>query len=408
MDNNMNYQQNGYQTNYYQPNGYQSNGYSVNGYVQSGYQKKKVDVKGLIITILCLITSLITAFSVLMPVVKMGAQSVNIIDLCKKMPEIFEELELDKFGEVIAYVYSIVAFVMPIIIAIAGLVFSIVLIVKLASVKFTGKELTAAKSLLKLEMAFSAFSIIYAATLNLYVAGAIGMSVAWVLPVIMCVCVIVISSIVEFVFKLGNKKDDSKYVISSVLAIFAIIFSAIIYISFGFARFTLSTGYSEAKWDFAYELYTLVSSFVTPEFYWEGERASLMVWTTVCIISTIVITIFASATIKKNIKAINKEKYPGVMNIVTGAIAIVLDLVELIMGKIVISDIDEATKVKFGTAGFLYIILGALLIVIGIVQVCVKNSQSNKRIYGNAYGNGVAYPNGMQYQNYNQNNGYMR
>ena len=77
MDNNMNYQQNGYQTNFYQPNGYQPNGYSVNGYVQSGYQKKKVDVKGLIITILCLITSLITAFSVLMPVVKMGAQSVN-------------------------------------------------------------------------------------------------------------------------------------------------------------------------------------------------------------------------------------------------------------------------------------------------------------------------------------------
>lgn len=379
---------------------YQQNVYSQNGYPIGMYQKKKVDVKGLIITILCLITSLITTFSVLMPIVKTGTRSANIIDVCKMIPDLFDEWELEKFGEVLAFAYTVLAVFAPIIIALVGLIVSIVLIVKLARVKFNGKEVLWVRRILKFELFFSVFATLYYYIVKLYISSKAGMSVGWYLPVIMCVSTLIIAIILEFIFNIVNKKSDGQYVANGILAIVAMIFATIIYISFGFTQVAIDS-YSTEKWDFSYELKTFISSLITPKYYWEGDSLSMMIWISISLISIIVITVLASMVINRSIKAIKNGKFGGAASIVAGSFAIVLYLVELIMGEIVVSDIQKSAKVKFGMAGYMYIIFGALLIVVGIVQICVKNCSRNKVANNIPYQNGVQYPSNMPYGNRN-------
>lgn len=347
-------------------------------YMQGGYQqyvqpKKKLSVKGLVITILSLVTSLITAFSVFMPLISYKGMNVNFIDICKNMIDLFEGIDLGSFSEIIGFIFIVLALVTPIVIMVAGIIISIINIVKLATLKLDNTGIFSIKFMLKLEMILSVFCVVYTFFVSRFQEGTEGMSIGWYLPVIMCISTLIISSICEMVSYIRERKGGNNYTLMAILSIIAMSISSVIYIAFGMSQVKIDSSWDYfSNYDFSYEVYTVLRSFILPEYLWEGDGLATMIWICISVVLIILITLFASISLAKNIRAVKKGKFGGITTLLTGIFAVVFYLVEYIMGAIIASGVDRDLSMVFGAAGYIYIIGGALLIIVGIVQICVK------------------------------------
>lgn len=428
--------QNMYQQNMQPQNMQYQNIQQANAYPQGMYQKKKIDVKGLIITVICFITSLMTSISVLMPIVKVGKDGMSVVEIFVEMKKYIENLakyvdeirhdswyagSFNEVGFIIDIVAVVVSIAVPITLAVMGLIISITLLVKLVTMKYKGREVFSVSKLLKFEMFVSIFASIYIQYQDSYNVGRYtmsGLSIGWKLPVIMCICTMVFAIAMEYAFNLKEKKFDKTYTVNGILAIISMIFASMMYIAFTFTQVVVTGSYSTEKRGFSRMLQYLINSIKWPKNYWDGKYIPYMVWVCISMGAVIIIGFLASMTIKKSMVSVYKGKFGGVINIVTGLTAIVLYLVEFIMGKIVNSDEKivgsyNKLKVKMGSAGYMYIIFGALLIIVGIVQLCLKTYQKNKDKYAKNPYNAMAQQSNMVQAGYmpQQNNmtqtGYM-
>lgn len=435
MENNFNPQMNN-QVNGYQANAYQQNMQPMNAYPQGSFQKKKIDVKGLIITIICLITSILAAVSVLMPIVKIDEEGMSVIEICTEMSEhiediderieLFEEFsdDFDSTGYTIEIVAVVISIAMPLILAAIGLITSIVLLTKLIRMKFNGREVFSLNKLLKIEMIISVFSmfyIYYQDEYSLWRAEEYGLGIGWKLPVILCLCTMAVGIILEYVFNLLEKKYENGYVVNGILAVVAMIFSSMVYIAFTFTRYVSINRYdSKSKGNVSQFIGAVIDSIKDPDYYWDSDKMVIrMIWTCISLVVAIIIAIVASITMKKNMVAVQKGKFGGVSSIITGTVAIVLFLVEYIMGKVLFADEDvvgRGMKLEMGLAGYFYIIFGSLLIAVGVAQICVKNYFKNRaKVAANPYArmpqqgnmyqqNNMFQPNNMPQANMYQQN----
>ena len=426
MDNNYNYQMNnqanGYQQNPYQQNLYQQNMYRQgigqqnmnqgNGYNQGMYKKKTLDIKGLIITILCLVTSLMASISLFMPIVKTGSEGTSAIDIWSSIGKLIENV--GDSDETWYIIYVILGIVAPILIVIFSLIATVLLIIKLASLKFNNSEVGHIRRILKYEMIMSSFSIFYIIiaylTDNRYyriiniLYDESGLSVGWYLPVIMCICTIVVAAIIEYAFNVKDKKFDSKYTVNGIIAIVTVIFSSIMYISFAFSQIVLTEGgYRQLKVGFSYYVMIFASGMSDIDSYSSDEYGMMLVSAVVFIIAIVMVAILSARILKKSLAGLQNGKFSGTMSIVTGIVGIVLYIGQLIVCKIGAAEIDDDIEVKIGAAGYMYIIFGALLIVIGIVQLCVRNYLNSKENYAS---HPLLNGNGMSQQNNMPQNGY--
>ena len=129
---------------------------------------KKFDVKGLIFTLACLIFSLITALSPLMPLISMGNGSnnvnINMIDTCKLIAEIAESTPSDiKVIQIVVLFIIIFALLLPVIISLFGIIFTVSSVIKLIRGKYSANVNGVAKTILIMEMIFATF--LYAITI---------------------------------------------------------------------------------------------------------------------------------------------------------------------------------------------------------------------------------------------------
>lgn len=408
MGNSMN-QQNGYQQNGYQQNGYQQNGYQQGGYQQSGYQggmnqRKKIDVKGLIISILGLIVALITTFSVLMPIASGGKKGATIINITKNAKDLFKAVDdIDTFAEFLAFIYVVITVLAPYLVLVTGIVISIIFIVKLAKLNFSNKEVSLVRAILKVEVFISLFCVGYIYAAEVDIEDKMLMSVGWFLPVIICICIMVVDSIMTMVTNLAKKTNNYKC-LDSICAILVMISSLLMYIGMGLSQIQVVDSYEKVHINVSYNLLMLFQR-ICSKWLWKGKALSFSIWIVISMIAVVVITIMASVCISKCIKTLKNGKFSGVISIVTGALAIVLYLVEFIMGSIVWEKYMDA-KIKFGVSGYYYIIFGAIMIVIGIVYQVVSNYRRNYISNGIQYQNGMQYQNGVQYPNNVNNNSF--
>lgn len=373
---------------------------------QGKLYKKKLDVKGLVLTIVCLIMSVITALSTLMPLIKVeyewksSRETLNLIDICKLVGSL-AELDTNRYDSGSATVFGLllVATMLPIIITVLSTVYAIIYVVRLAALKYVQKASGFAKIILTLEILFSMFSMIivfYAMDERFIsddeVMGA-GITIGWYLPVVLAAIIILVEYICNMTGMLKNSSEKSKDLATTILGFVGIIVSLTMYIAFAASQCTLyedgySLGVSPAYllWYAAGEIFNMLIG-----------RNTTIIYTLIMLFA-ITVTILARIGISKNLKITKKKKYGAVFSIVTGILAVVLAIVNYVLCSIRFDSYDE---VKFGLGTYIYIISGSILIILGIASLCIKNCWNNREdmLPNGQYDNQVQYQNQLQYQN---------
>lgn len=372
---------------------------------------KKFDVKGLIFTLACLIFSLITALSPLMPLISMGNGSnivnINMIDTCKLIAEIAKLTPSNiKVLQIVVLFIIIFALLLPVIISLFGIIFTVSSVVKLIRGKYSANVNGVAKTILIMEMIFavSLYPIAIGAAefydISFKKKQDISLALGWYLPVILAVCLMVIGHICNIVKVIKKSEDKKKSTLVGVFSIVGVIFSSLIYVALCGSQYVVMGRRYDVYVPFSYINIMLVD---------KGFDEVFLIIITLLII---VIAIMSYICFSRNLKLITKLKFSAVLCIATGICAVLFTIVNYILFNIYVdSDVDF----NLGSAGYIYIIMGSLLIVLGVAYMCIRTVWSNTaKPMHSQYQNNTAdnqtiiLPNqqGQQYYQDIQNRGY--
>ena len=189
---------------------YQNNGYA--NYQMQQPVKKKRDVKGIIITIMCLATSVVLALSTLMPMMSIDYRydsvGVNIVDIIKGIFKVFDmNWDILEGWQVFVMILLVIVLFLPVVTSIIGIITTFVYGIKLIVMKPVKSVNGFAKTILVLEMIFAAFMYVdFYVVINLselsgrYLSGA-SLSIGWYLPVILSFAIILLRCVFDAVYK---------------------------------------------------------------------------------------------------------------------------------------------------------------------------------------------------------------
>ena len=345
--------------------------------------KRKIEVKSLILTILCIVTSLITAFSTLMPMMSINytyaSEGINIIDIVKGVVDVIGSTYWSMMDawEIVAAILIITIMFVPVAISAFGLVAAFVYVIKLIAMKPVKKVSGFTKCILIMEMIFAAFMYfvfyIVIDTSRLsddYLSGAT-LSVGWYLPVIFVIIIMLLKYVFDVMDKMKEEGKTKENVIAAIFGGVGAIVSVVMYLAFAFTQFVVIDDGVEIKLSFSYfHLLTLEELF----------DESFEILTFLMVLFIITIAFLSRACLSRMIKKPLKSKVPAVFAIVTGALAIGLSITNYILFSVFVEErVGTRTTMEMGASNYLYIIFGAILIILGIAYLCVKVAMNNNQ-----------------------------
>lgn len=331
---------------------------------------KKRDVKGIIMTAICMVTALITALSTLMPMVSVAlynykSEGYNIIDITKGAVEAIDSTVWRYLSgwEIFTHIITIIMLFVPILIALVGVITAVVYIIKLATLKPTRKVNGFAKEILAMEMMFAAY-LYYHGYAAAYVDGStryslqnMSLSVGWYLPVIFAVCTMFLNYIFNVIDKAKGAEKSKGYIITGIFGFIGAIASIFMYLAFGFSQFSYT---GNGVKDITFGVLNVLML---------EELEAIPI----CICAFIfIITVLSCISFTQSIKKPLQAKFSGVWSIVAGVIIIALAITNYILIEIFMEESSLYQAVHMGTSSILYIVMGSILIILGIAYLCVK------------------------------------
>lgn len=349
--------------------------YNYTNQPEMGY-RKKFDVKGIVFTIASLVLSLITALSTLMPLISMGngmySENINIIDTCKLLGVVAESPSYNTdFFRIMIFVMAVLVLLLPIMISLFGIIFTIFLIVSLVCGKYSSKVNGYAKTILITEMIFSVFMYglaagameLYGLRLKNY--SKITLSVGWYLPVILSLCVMFLGYVWDICENIKKAENKAKAAVMSLFSVIVVIIAAVMYVALGGSQYNIS--------EKGYEMYVQFSVV---------ESLALVKFDIMPILISLFIIVIASMSyicLSRNMKLMKKSKFGGVICLVTGICAVMFTIINYILFSIYMDeDKFSGTSFELGSTGYIYIIMGSILIVLGIAYLCIRTFWNNR------------------------------
>lgn len=349
-----------------------------------GELKRKIDVKGLILTIVCLVTSIMVTLSTLMPIISFGTdyatKSFNIITVFKLAIGWIEQLSImSPYDDIVlGMIVSAIAILIPIAIMLYGIIETIVMAVKLVTMRYVQKVNGYAWTVLVLEMLISVFMYVYiyamVALLGLDddYAVSIGLSVGWYLPVILCLCVMFLG----YSFELNKVREvaGNRNLLAQIFGTVGAVIASLMYISFAFPYFKLTQMDEVLYLPFSYINISVIGN---------------LYYVFICIF-VITIAILSHICLTRNLKKAKKGKFGAVFNIVVGALAILFTIISYVLlntyydERINFYELLHGNSNKYitssmGAASYMYIIMGSLLLILGIIYLCVNGLRNNRQ-----------------------------
>ena len=94
---------------------------NVNYQMQQPVMPRKVDVKGVIMAVVCMITAIITAVSIFMPIMSINynytSSGVNIIDMIKAIVGVFDETSFWKWSDALEVAVMVIVIIVMILLS---------------------------------------------------------------------------------------------------------------------------------------------------------------------------------------------------------------------------------------------------------------------------------------------------
>ena len=352
---------------------------NVNNQMQQPVMPRKVDVKGVIMAVVCMITAIITAVSIFMPIMSINynytSSGVNIIDMIKAIVGVFDESSFWEWSdalEVAVMVIVIIVMMLPIVLAIISIIQAIVYCIKLAKLKPVKRVNAFAKTILFFEMIFATFTYyIYqvmswfgeSGAVSSYFTG-VSLSVGWYLPVILAFFTLILRFIFDVVDSIKQGTNTRERIVAAIFGGIGAVMAFVMYMAYGLSQFAIHNANVDVN--------------ISAAFF---NRMLMYGYDVICIfilVFIVIITLLSQILMSRSLKAVLKSKFCGIFAIVTGTLSIAFAIANyIIFGMYCESEVGVDATMNMGVASYLYIIMGAVLVVLGIVYLCIRTYMKN-------------------------------
>lgn len=386
-----------------------NNNYQQQMYYQGGAMTKKIDIQAIIAYVLLIITSIVTIIGVFLPASEFASKRGEykgyfidtFVEMCKWLAD--DNNIFDNWGNIVILCVTVVLLLIPV-----TLIIKAVIAIVRASVSLIGMKLKKNYPL-KSMIGTLVLELMYLLTADWYFIATQGefewtyfykaeLCVGWYLPVIFLSIAVIIVGTMFSVIKFTETKNNSLRVkiimntsIGAVGMIISLIVSSLVFqalIVCGYEEIGLRDGFSGTM--------RVIESLVEHEGYMSSDVAS--VYVSMCIAFVLLIILFfINIGNMRNFTSGLKRNYcnPALM-ITTGVLNIIISIGCYIAYAVGIDDFDMVTV----TSAFpLYITMGSILIILGIVYLGVYYGYIKKKNSMNMYRGENAYFGG----NINQN-----
>ncbi len=351
------------------------NNYENNVVLDGNYPKS--NIKGMIITISCMVTSIMVVLSMLMPIMsfetKDTVQSINIIDIIDMLIELIDRLSnmntlyIGVRSEIFIVIALVILFI-PIVILLVGIIFTIIYTIRLISGRYVKNGASFAWKIIIFEMLISTVMYLYIYVVyylkGVSIADNIELSIGWYMPTIVSFILLLISYGLEVGITIRKEKIEK--IVERVLSIVTGVLSGILYVSFASSHFDITQKTEEIDLPYSFLLTAMLES-------WD-------ILLIVINILLVVIAIMVNICLIKNIRNVISGRFSASINIVVGSMAIIFTIVNTVLfDKYIEENYNKYVIPSMGTAGYMYIIMGTFLIVIGVIYICIKIIKNNKQ-----------------------------
>ena len=269
--------------------------------------------------------------------------------------------------------YVLFAFVYMVVALAIAIMFSSILLVKRMRWVYSGKEINYVRVMLWILVGYMSFYCLYKADVT-------GMSFSKInyyelyFGVAGCAVVLVIELIIRFVDKQNSEKENvQNYVVNSILSIMSFIMATIIFISIGLEQVALGGWYfDDMSGRFSLDLYRLMGLSSLESIF--GDTS----WCILMIAAILGITIMAAHVMKKCTYSVKEGKHYEIPEIILGICSIGLYFIYYFASNLYWSESIYGNDVSISEAGYIYIIVGVCLIIMGLIRKTINNRSDSK------------------------------